>query len=68
MYFLLPEDWGRLETNPQNVISLGPAVSEVQIILEQEKKTILTKTKGKLYSGGIDPRLDPVETESRTVK
>lgn len=36
--FLLPEEWERFETNPQNVISPGSAVSEVQIILEEKKK------------------------------
>lgn len=30
---------GRFETNPQNVISLGPALLEVWIILEAGKKT-----------------------------
>ena len=45
----MPEGRERSETNPLNVISLGPVVSEVQILLEQKEKG-LTKTNGKLCS------------------
>lgn len=65
--FYSPRGRGDLKTNPQNLISLGASVSEVKIILKQEKKNILTKAKEKVCSQRLFPSLDPVKSE-RTVE